>query len=110
MHTDLFLALANNKNARGHPILAALAYAFCPAAARWWLAGAEPQPPFDPTWQALADLSSGGTLAEHLTRYGFPNLLDEMKRYVEEVQAYRLQHKVQAPETLPTFRGGRLPS
>ena len=68
MYTDLFLALLNRGNARGHPILSALLYAFCPAAARWWLAGAEPTIPFDPVWQSLQDLASGGTLLVHLNR------------------------------------------
>jgi hypothetical protein len=35
MYTDLFIALLNRKNAREHPILSAILYAFCPAAARW---------------------------------------------------------------------------
>ena len=48
MHTDLFFSLLNRENRRGHPILAAMLYSFCPAAARWWIAGADPQPPFDP--------------------------------------------------------------
>ena len=109
MCTDLFLALLNRENARGHPILSALTYAFCPTATRWWLAGADPLPPFDPVWQSLQDLSSGGTLLEHLKRYGFEDLTEEIKAYVQEVQAYRAQHPVQAPETLPLFRGGKLP-
>lgn len=109
MHTDLFLALLNRENARGHPILSALAYSYCPAAARWWLAGADPIPPFDPIWQCLQDLSSGGTLREHLKRYGFEDLAEEIKTYVQEIQAYRSQHPVQAPETLPLFRGGKIP-
>lgn len=110
MYTDLFLALLNRKNPRGHPILSALAYAFCPAAARWWLAGAEPNLPFDPVWQSLQDLTSGGTLLDHLTRYGFGGLMEEIKEYVEEVRAYRSQHPIQAPETLPLFRGGKIPA
>ena len=50
MYTDLFLALQDPQNPRGHPVLAALLYAFCPAAARWWLAGADPEQIFDPVW------------------------------------------------------------
>lgn len=108
MYTDLFLALLNRENARGHPILSALAYAFCPAAARWWLAGADPLPPFDPVWQSLQDLASGGTLMEHLKRYGFGDLTEDIKTYVQEVQAYRSLHPIQAPEILPLFRGGKI--
>lgn len=110
MYTDLFRALLNSKNARGHPILSAWLYLFCPAAARWWLAGAEPSPPFDPVWQSLTDLSSGGTLLEHLNGYGFDKLTDEIKKYVQEIQAYRSLHPIPAPEILPLFRGGKIPA
>jgi len=108
MYTDLFLALLNRGNARGHPILSAMLYAFCPTAARWWLAGADPTPPFDPVWQSLQDLTSGGTLLDHLTRYGFENLIDDIREYIKEVEEYRRQHPVQAPELLPLFRGGKI--
>jgi len=109
MHTDLFLALLDKDNPRGHPILAALLYAFCPAAARWWLAGAEPVVLFDPLWQALTDLAKGETLKEALLRYGFEDLLDNARGYVDEVEAYRrVRPGVFAPETLPFFPGGHL--
>ena len=108
MYTDLFYALLDRQNARGHPILSAMLYVFCPTAARWWLAGADPTPPFDPVWQSLQDLTSGGTLLDHLNRYGFENLLDDIREYVQKVEEYRKQHPVQAPEILPLFRGGKL--
>jgi hypothetical protein len=110
MYTDLFCALLRRDNARGHPILAALVYAFCPAAAYWWKAGADPVPPFDPVWQSLNDLTSGGTLLDHLTRYEFGGLIEEIRKFVEEVKAYRSLHPVQAPELMPIFRGGSIPS
>jgi hypothetical protein len=110
MYTDLFRALLHSKNPRGHPILSAMLYAFCPAAARWWLAGAEPIPPFDPVWQSLQDLTSGGTLLDHLNRYGFGGLIEEIKMYVQEVKTYRSLHPVHAPELLPLFRGGTIPA
>jgi hypothetical protein len=110
MYTDLFLALLNRKNPRGHPILSAMLYAFCPVSARWWLAGADPTPPFDPLWQSLQDLTSGGTLIDHLNRYGFGSLTEEIKKYVQEVQAYRSLHPITAPETMPLFRGGKIPA
>ena len=120
METDLFLALLDKQNPRGHPILAALLYAFCPAAARWWLAGADPVDassskaskgsPFDPAWQALSDHAAGETLKDALTRHGFENLLEEARGYVAQVDAWRDRHPgVTAAETLPTFSGGRLP-
>jgi hypothetical protein len=109
MYTDLFLALQDPQNPRGHPILAALLYAFCPAAARFWLAGAEPEPVFDPLWQALTDLAGGRTLKEALAGYGFETLLADAKQYLEQVEAFRRLHPgVAAPEHLPTFGGGHL--
>jgi len=110
MYTDLFLAMLNPRNARGNPILSALVYTFCPAAARWWLVGADPTPPFDPIWKSLEDLSTGKTLLEFLTEYGFENLLEEIRSYIREVEEYRNQHsKLQAPELMPLFRGGTIP-
>ena len=109
MYTDLFLALKDTHNPRGHPILAALLYAFCPAATRWWLAGAEPEQVFDPVWQALADRGGGGILKEVLTGYGFRTLLSDAKLYVEQVEAFRRLHPgIAAPELLPTFDRGHL--
>ncbi len=109
MYTDLFTALLEKENPRGHPILAALLYAFCPAAARWWLAGADPVIPFDPLWQALEDLASGSTLKEALSRFGFEDLLDVAQTYVDQVDAWRSRHPgIPAPELLPTFPGGRI--
>jgi len=109
MYTDLFLALLNRKNARGNPILSAMLYAFCPTAARWWLVGADPTPPFDPVWKSLEDLVSGGTLHEYLIKYGFDNLIEEIRAYIREVEEYRGQHKnLCAPELMPLFRGGKI--
>ncbi|MBI1856424.1 MAG: hypothetical protein HYR93_11265 [Chloroflexi bacterium] len=108
MYTDLFLALLNRSNARGHPILSAMLYTFCPAAARWWLAGADPTPPFDPLWQSLQDLTSGGTLLDHLARYGFENVIEDVREYVRKVEEYHKQNPVPAPELLPLFRGGKI--
>lgn len=109
MYPDLFKALLDKENPRGHPILAALVYAFCPAAARWWLAGVDPVIPFDPLWQALEDLVSGSTLKEALSRYGFEDLMDVAQTYVGQVDAWRSRHPgIRAPERLPTFSGGRI--
>ena len=109
MYTDLFLAMLNPKNARGNPILSALVYTFCPAAARWWLVGADPTPPFDPVWKSLEDLSSGGTLLEFLIKYDFDSLIEEIRTYIREVEEYRRQHNnLRAPELMPLFRGGNI--
>jgi len=110
MFTDLFRALRNPQNPRGHPILASLSYVFCPAAARWWIAGADPVIPFDPVWQALEDLSSSDkTLKDALEGYGFGGLIEDVKAYIAKITAYRKRHpEVVAPERLPLFTGGRI--
>ena len=108
MYTDLFLALLNRKNARGHPILSAILYSFCPTAARWWLVGADPTPPFDPVWKSLEDLATGETLLEFLIKYDFENLIEEVRTYIHEVEEYRRQHPISAPELMPIFRGGKI--
>ena len=110
MYTDLFLAMLNPKNARGNPILSAMLYSFCPAAARWWLTGADPTPPFDPVWKSLEDLSTGKTLAEFLIQYGFENLLDEIRSNIRKIEEYRNHHSdLRSPELMPLFRGGDIP-
>jgi len=109
MYTDLFMALLDKENPRGHPILTALLYVFCPTSARWWQAGADPVIPFDPLWQALEDLVSGNTLKEALSSYGFEDLMDVAQTYVEQVDAWRNRHPgIRVPELLPTFPGGRI--
>ena len=109
MYTDLFLALLNEKNARTHGILLSLVYGFCPAAAYWWLSGAVPEQPFDPIWRALEDRASGRTLRDHLLRYGFENLIEEVRKYIDEVGKYRTQYsRILSPEIYPFFPGGTL--
>ena len=109
MYTDLFLALLNRKNARGHPILSAMLYAFCPTAARWWLVGADPTPPFDPVWKSLEDLASGENMLEFLIKYDLDTLVEDIRVYIREVEEYRRQHSnLCAPELMPLFRGGKI--
>lgn len=84
-------------------------YTFCPAAARWWLVGADPTPPFDPIWKSLEDLTTGATLHDFLIKYGFDNLVEDIRAYIREVEAYRRQHNnIRSPELMPLFRGGNL--
>ena len=85
-------------------------YSFCPAAVRWWIEGADPQPLFDPVWQALKDRTSGSSLSVKLEQYGLGDVLDVVKKYVGEVKRYRFHHKnMPAPELLPFFKGGDFP-
>ena len=106
MRTALFHALLDSHNPRGHPLLAALLYLYCPAAARWWLAGADPVPVFDPLWQALVDRASGQTLGAMLQQYGLESFGEDLRKFIARVDAYRRQHPgVSAPEMSRTFVG-----
>jgi hypothetical protein len=107
--TDLFLALLDKRNLRGNPILLGLLYAFCPAAARWWLNGVDPSVIFNPVWSAVDDYTAGKTLKQALVEHGFEGLLDCVRPYIDKVVAYRRMHTgILAPELMPTFKGNTL--
>jgi len=110
MHADLLSALLNHENRRGHPILSAMLYSFCPTAARWWIAGADPEPPFDPVWQAIKGWNSGTNLTEQLEKYSLGKVIDVVGQYVEDVEQYRKDHKdgPPSPELSPSFKGGQI--
>lgn len=109
MYTDLFLALLDKRNLRGNPVLVGLLYAYCPAAAHWWLSGVDPTPKFDPVWTAVNDYASGATLKQVLVNYGFDSLIDNARPYIDKVIAYRrINSGILAPELLPTFKGNTL--
>lgn len=110
MLTDLFHALLDERNqqARGNPILPALLYAYCPAAAGWWLAGETPEPIFDVVWQVLEDYSAGKTLKEALTDYEIGEaVLPDIEQYIGQITTYRSNHPMSSPELYPLFPGGR---
>lgn len=110
MHTDIFHALLDERNrqARGNPILPALLYAYCPAAAGWWLAGETPEPVFDVVWQALEDYSAGKTLKEALLDYEIGEAaLTDIELYITQITTYRKNHPMNSPERSPLFPGGR---
>ncbi len=112
MVTGFFQTLHGRPGLRGHPVWAALLYAFCPAAARWWLAGAEPEVPFDPFWAVLSEKATGRTLAAVLSEWGLEDLIPFARKFVARVEAYREQlpvRHIRAPELLPTFRNGAVP-
>jgi len=104
MYKHLLRALPDNS--RGHPILTALLYLYCPAAAKLWLAGADPEIPFDPVWKAVTDRSTGATLAEKLDEYGLSAFRPDTRTFIERVDAFRRIHSgTQAPETTRLFGG-----
>ena len=106
-HTDLFLALLNN-NARGHPVLTALLYVFCPMAAKWWLNGADPVVPYDVVWEAVSDFTIPDlTLKDALVKRGVPDLIGHVKKYSEQVSKFRDYHHHDCPasELSQDFKG-----
>ena len=110
MYTDLFSALLKAENRRGHPILSAMLYSFCPTAARWWIAGADPEPPFDPVWQAVKDWTPEISLTERLKQYGLEDVVENVRIYVKAVDQCRHDNRnLRAPELLPTFKSNELP-
>jgi hypothetical protein len=106
MYTDLFRALVNKENPSRHPLLAALLYNFCPAAAKWWLAGAVPVIPFDPVWEALTDFPTGRSLEQMVKEKGFETLWEDSKTYLRSINDFRNSHKnSHAPELSSIFTG-----
>lgn len=100
---DLWRSLS--KNHRGHPLLTALLYSYCPAAARWWLAGAEPVINYDVVYHALTDIAAGKRLKDSLVEYGFQDFLIDARRHIDHIKVYRGTHRnIASPELLPLFR------
>lgn len=111
MHTSLTLALLDESNPRKHPVLAALLYLYCPKAAKLWIAGADPELPFNPVWKALEDRSSGATLAEKLDEYGLSDLRPDVRTFIERVDAFRRIHPHSlTPEKTDLFGGFSIPA
>lgn len=105
MMYDLYLALLDESNSRPHPVLLALLYSFCPAAAGWWIRGiVPPKPQFNIVWKVLEDYASEKTLAECIQESGIGDLVDAIKLYIDAVKDYRRQTpRLRAPELLPLF-------
>ena len=53
-----------------NPIVSALLYDFCPAAAHWYVRGAEPEEVFDVVWKAFEDYATGKKFREVIEGMG----------------------------------------
>lgn len=108
MYRDIFEAARNTKG-KPNPIVAALLYSFCPAAAHWYVRNAQPEEVFDVVWQALEDYATGKSMVECLEGYGLSTLIPDIKRYIEQVTLFRSRHTSvgTAPELTILFRGDR---
>lgn len=107
MFKDLFI-LAHEYRGKSNPIVTALLYIFCPAAAHWYLRDTLVHDVFDITWKALEDYSSGITMADCLRKYDLGTILPEVWKYIDEVKQFRCDYPdLQAPETTKFFRYGK---
>src|SRR3972149_6313024 len=108
MVRDIFEAVGDRKG-KPNPIMAALLYSFCPAAAHWYVRNVQPEMVFDVVWQALEDYATGKSLAECLEGYGLATLIPDVKRYIEQVTLFRSRHTSVgiAPELTILFKGDR---
>ena len=108
MYRDIFEAARNTKG-KSNPIVAALLYAFCPAAAHWYIRNVQPEEVFDVVWRALEDYATGKSMVECLEGYGLTTLIPDVKRYIEQVTLFRSRHTALgiAPELTILFKGDR---
>lgn len=108
MYRDIFETARNTKG-KPSPIVSALLYSFCPAAAHWYVRNVQPEVGFDVIWQALEDYSTGKSMTECLEGYGLATLVPDVKRYIEQVTLFRSRHTTVgiAPELTILFKGDR---
>lgn len=106
MFKDIFILAKENQGA-SNPIVTALLYIYCPAAAHWYLRNSPVQDIFDITWKAFEDYAGDRTMVECLTKYDLSTVIPELKEYINQVDQFRRLHPdVQAPETTRFFRTG----
>ena len=104
MYTDLFNALLHGRNHRGNPILNALLYVFCPAAAYWWQFGAKVIVPDDIVWLAMTDFARGESIKDVLESHGVDEPTNQkLKQYYAAVNEWRNRSHDPAPELSSMF-------
>ena len=108
MSKDLFI-LAKETQGKSNPIVSALLYTYCPAAAHWYVRNTPVEDVFDLMWKALEDYATDKTLVDCLTEYGLSTVLPLVTEYISKVKAYRRHHSngVPAPETTMQFKSGK---
>lgn len=88
MSKDIFI-LAKQMAGKQNPIVSALLYDFCPAAAHWYVRGAEPEEVFDVVWKAFEDYATGKKFREIMEEYGLTTMIPEIRKYIAAVVACR---------------------
>ncbi len=91
MSKDIFI-LARQMAGKNNPIVSALLYDFCPAAAHWYVRGVEPDDVFDVVWKAFEDYATGKTFRVIMEEYGLTTMLPEMRKYMFAVEECRSRY------------------
>jgi len=88
---DIFI-LAKQMTGKQNPIVSALLYDFCPAAAHWYVRGAEPDEVFDVVWKAFEDYATGKKFRAVMEEYGLTTMIPEMRKYMAAVEECRSRY------------------
>lgn len=96
MSKDIFI-LAKQMAGKQNPIVSALLYDFCPAAAHWYIRGAEPEEVFDVVWKAFEDYATGKRFREVIEGYGLTTMIPEIRKYIAAVEECRSRYSKDGP-------------
>ena len=96
MSKDIFI-LAKQMAGKQNPIVSALLYDFCPAAAHWYVRGAEPEDVFDVVWKSFEDYATGKKFRAIAEKYGITTMLPEISKYIAAVVECRSRYSKDGP-------------
>ena len=96
MSKDIFI-VAKQMAGKQNPIVSALLYDFCPAAAHWYVRGAEPEDVFDVVWKAFEDYATGQQFSQVAEVYGITTMLPEIRKYIAAVVDCRSRYSKDGP-------------
>jgi hypothetical protein len=93
---DIFI-LAKQMAGKQNPIVSALLYDFCPAAAHWYVRGAAPEEVFDVVWKAFEDYATGKKFREVMEGYGLTTMIPEIRKFIAAVEDCRSRYSKDGP-------------
>lgn len=96
MSKDIFI-LAKQMAGKQNPIVSALLYDFCPAAAHWYVRGAEPDEVFDVVWKAFEDYATGKKFRAVVEEHGLTTMIPEMRKYMAAIEECRSRYSKDGP-------------
>lgn len=96
MSKDIFI-LAKQMAGKQNPIVSALLYDFCPAAAHWYVRGAEPEEVFDVVWKAFEDYATGKKFRAVVEEHGLTTMIPEMRKYMAAIEECRSRYSKDGP-------------